>query len=122
VGCYPEIEGRHSSFERTEGTRGTPATALIDERKARALVVSRHIKIMQQRSQIRWFRLRTAAGGIVALFAATFLACAAGAQQASVSAWDAADFRTWSFVPYWVSQSQLNGFPGDGIYDHVSEA
>jgi Glycosyl hydrolases family 18/Dockerin type I domain len=43
------------------------------------------------------------------------------AQQSSVSAWDAADFRVWSFVPYWTSQSQLNSFPADGMYDHVSD-
>ena len=58
---------------------------------------------------------------MVALFAASFLACAAGAQQASVSAWDAADFRSWSFIPYWTSQSQLNSFATDRVYDHLSD-
>ena len=43
------------------------------------------------------------------------------AQQASVSAWEAADFRVWGFVPYWTSQSQLNSFPADGVYQHVSD-
>ena len=43
------------------------------------------------------------------------------AQQASVSAWDAAEFRVWGFVPYWTPQSQLNGFPADGVYNHVSD-
>ncbi len=43
------------------------------------------------------------------------------AQQDSVSTWESADFRTWSFVPYWTSQSQLESFPADGIYNHVSD-
>lgn len=41
--------------------------------------------------------------------------------EASVSAWDAAEFRIWGFVPYWTPQSQLNSFPSDGVYDHVSD-
>ncbi|WP_210417705.1 glycosyl hydrolase family 18 protein [Bythopirellula goksoeyrii] len=43
------------------------------------------------------------------------------AQQESLSAWEAADFRTWSFIPYWTSQAQLQSFSGDGMYDHVSD-
>ena len=43
------------------------------------------------------------------------------AQVDSVSTWDAADFRTWSFIPYWTSQSQLESFPVDNMYDHVSD-
>ena len=43
------------------------------------------------------------------------------AQQDSVSTWEAANFRTWSFVPYWTSQSQLASFHTDGVYDHVSD-
>ncbi|MEX2091077.1 MAG: hypothetical protein WD971_00290, partial [Pirellulales bacterium] len=62
---------------------------------------------MQQRCGVHRFHWRKSAGGVTALFAATFLACVAGAQQASISAWDAADFRTWSFIPYWTSQSQV---------------
>ena len=48
-------------------------------------------------------------------------ASAARAQQTSISAWEAADFRVWGFVPYWTPQTQLNGFPADGIYNHVSD-
>jgi hypothetical protein len=43
------------------------------------------------------------------------------AQQSSVSAWDAADFRVWGFIPYWTSQAQLNSFSVDGVYNHVSD-
>ena len=43
-----------------------------------------------------------------------------GAQQASVSAWDAADFRIWGYVPYWASTSQINNFASNGMYGHVS--
>ena len=42
-------------------------------------------------------------------------------QQASVSTWDAASLRNWSFIPYWTSQSQLESFSPSGIYDHVSD-
>jgi hypothetical protein len=43
------------------------------------------------------------------------------AQQASVSAWEAADFRSWSFIPYWASVSQVNSFATDRVYDHLSD-
>ncbi|TWU22796.1 glycosyl hydrolase family 18 protein [Bythopirellula polymerisocia] len=43
------------------------------------------------------------------------------AQQESVSAWESADFRNWTFIPYWTTQSQLASFSGDGFYDHVSD-
>jgi hypothetical protein len=45
----------------------------------------------------------------------------ASAQLASISTWDAAEFRIWGFVPYWVSSSELNAFPVDGVYKHVSD-
>jgi hypothetical protein len=38
-----------------------------------------------------------------------------------VSAWEAADFRSWSFIPYWTSVSQVNSFATDRVYDHVSD-
>jgi hypothetical protein len=43
------------------------------------------------------------------------------AQQASVSAWDAADFRSWSFIPYWTSVTQVNSFATDRVYDYLSD-
>jgi hypothetical protein len=46
---------------------------------------------------------------------------AAHGQQASVSAWDAADFRSWSFIPNWTSQTHVNTFRTDRVYDHVSD-
>lgn len=45
----------------------------------------------------------------------------AHAQRSSVSAWDAADFRSWSFIPNWTSQTHLNTFRTDRVYDHVSD-
>src|SRR3954453_4755370 len=45
----------------------------------------------------------------------------ARAQQASVSAWDAADFRVWAYIPYWTTQSQINNFGSNGMYSHVSD-
>ncbi|HEX4412148.1 MAG TPA: hypothetical protein VH107_00880, partial [Lacipirellulaceae bacterium] len=42
-------------------------------------------------------------------------------QQTSVSAWDAADFRVWAYIPYWATQSQINSFGTSGMYSHVSD-
>jgi hypothetical protein len=51
----------------------------------------------------------------------------ARSQSASVSAWEAADFRIWGFVPYWSGQfgtsvvDQLNILSTTKTYDHVSD-
>ncbi|WP_428304960.1 glycosyl hydrolase family 18 protein [Lacipirellula sp.] len=45
----------------------------------------------------------------------------AHAQTASRSAWEAADFRIWGYVPNWTTVSQINAFNTNGIYDHVSD-
>jgi len=45
----------------------------------------------------------------------------AHAQATSVSAWEAAQFRSWSFVPNWTSVSQINSFATDRVYDHLSD-
>ena len=45
----------------------------------------------------------------------------ASAQQASISTWDAADFRIWGFIPDWTPQSQIDAFPASGMYTHVSD-
>ncbi|WP_425397017.1 glycosyl hydrolase family 18 protein [Aeoliella sp.] len=39
----------------------------------------------------------------------------------TMSAWDAAEFRIWGFVPDWTPQSQVTSFSTDGVYDHVSD-
>lgn len=57
----------------------------------------------------------------IAILLAMVVCDLASAQQSSVSTWESASFRTWSFVPYWTSQSQLESFPADGLYDHVSD-
>src|SRR5262245_51997653 len=44
----------------------------------------------------------------------------ASAQQASMSAWDAADFRVWAYIPYW-DTSSIGTFATDGSYKHVSD-
>ncbi len=43
------------------------------------------------------------------------------AQQSSISAWDAADFRVWAYIPYWATQTQINSFGTSGMYSHVSD-
>src|SRR3954462_7659682 len=45
----------------------------------------------------------------------------ANGQQASISTWDAANFRIWGYIPYWATTSQINGFATNGIYSHVSD-
>ena len=42
-------------------------------------------------------------------------------QQASVSAWDASNFRIWGYIPYWATDSQISGFATNGLYTHVSD-
>ncbi len=76
---------------------------------------------MQQRSRLNCSACRRVASGLVALTLAAFSVGSATAQQASVSAWDAANFRAWSFVPYWTSPSQVQSFAADKVYDHVSD-
>lgn len=49
------------------------------------------------------------------------LADDARAQSSSVSAWDAADFRSWAFIPNWTSQTHVNSFRTDQVYNHVSD-
>lgn len=60
----------------------------------------------------------TFACGLASLF---FAPPPAHAQTASVSAWEAAQFRSWSFIPNWTSQSQINSFATDRVYDHLSD-
>ena len=46
----------------------------------------------------------------------------AQAQASSTSAWDAADFRIWGYIPYWAdSSSDLASFQSSGLYTHVSD-
>ncbi len=59
------------------------------------------------------------AGAVALVMAAT--AHHARAQVASLSAWEAADFRSWSFIPNWTNQSQIDSFRTDRVYDHVSD-
>ncbi len=44
---------------------------------------------------------------------------ARGAPVASMSTWDAANFRIWGYIPYWDYQ-QVSGY-GHAVYDHVSD-
>jgi hypothetical protein len=44
----------------------------------------------------------------------------AQAQQSSISAYDAADFRIWGYIPYW-DDTKVSGFATSGIYSHVSD-
>jgi len=59
----------------------------------------------------------------VLLISAVLALCplSVSAQQASVSTWDAANFRIWGYIPYWATTSQINGFATNGIYTHVSD-
>src|SRR3954462_2418517 len=55
------------------------------------------------------------AGSVVAL-----CPMLARGQKASVSAWDAAHFRIWGYVPYW-DDTKVGGFATSGMYSHVSD-
>lgn len=48
------------------------------------------------------------------------IAACAVAQKASVSAFDAADFRIWGYIPYW-DDTKVGGFATSGMYSHVSD-
>jgi len=63
----------------------------------------------------------TLATALIALALNAVLAASAVAQSSSVSAWNAADFRIWGFVPNWATQTQINNFSTNGSYDHVSD-
>ena len=58
---------------------------------------------------------------LVGLAVCTAVGSKAFAQSSSVSAWSAADFRIWGFVPNWATQTQINNFSTNGSYDHVSD-
>src|ERR1700712_1224460 len=58
---------------------------------------------------------------LCALAFAVLAPSVARSQQASVSAWDAADFRVWAYIPYWATQTQINNFGTNGMYSHVSD-
>jgi hypothetical protein len=64
-----------------------------------------------------WRRINTFLAVAMLLFA---MLPAARAQQASVSAWDAAHFRIWGYVPYW-DDTKVGGFATSGMYSHVSD-
>jgi hypothetical protein len=66
-------------------------------------------------------RLHLPAVALAILTALIAVPTVAHAQESSVSAWDASDFRIWSFVPYWTETAQINTFAGDGVYNHVSD-
>jgi hypothetical protein len=68
---------------------------------------------------ICWPTLIRSIGVAALIFAAPLFAFG---QQASVSAWDAAHFRIWGYIPYWATTTEINTFddPG-GLYTHVSD-
>lgn len=60
----------------------------------------------------------------LSVVALTMLAiCGSSAQAAvsSVSAWDAAHFRLWGYIPYWATNTQISNFATNGMYTHVSD-
>src|SRR6186713_827245 len=65
-----------------------------------------------------WARGIHAFGAIACLM---LPAVSATGQQTSVSAWDAADFRVWGYIPYWATTTQITNFATNGIYSHVSD-
>src|SRR4029077_15461794 len=65
-----------------------------------------------------WLSIRT----LVILMGLSMLApLVVRGKQASVSAWDAAHFRVWGYIPYWATNTQITNFATNGIYSHVSD-
>jgi hypothetical protein len=74
-----------------------------------------HRKTVRNRA---WRGVALIAAAVLPVFAPSIVR----AQNASVSAWDAADFRIWGYIPYWVTTSELNSFDDtNGVYSHVSD-
>jgi hypothetical protein len=69
------------------------------------------------------FLRRQFAGALIGCLAAAWSGSlsSACAQSASVSAWNAANFRSWSFIPYWISPTEVTSFGTDRVYEHVSD-
>jgi hypothetical protein len=66
---------------------------------------------------VRYSRLHCLAAIVLIAATPTILQ----AQQASVSTWDAADFRVWGYIPYWATSTEINNFATNGMYGHVSD-
>jgi hypothetical protein len=71
---------------------------------------------MTTRTRGRKYLAKIAAG--VVAFAAPAVSYG---QAASLSAWEASDFRVWGYIPYWASLSQINSFATNGMNTHVSD-
>jgi hypothetical protein len=57
----------------------------------------------------------------LAFICVSAVAVRAPAAVSSMSAWDAADFRLWAYIPYWATNTQINNFATNGMYTHVSD-
>jgi hypothetical protein len=64
-----------------------------------------------------WWRVRALAYALSLLCGITPCVFA---QKASVSAFDAAHFRIWGYIPYW-DDTKVGGFATSGMYSHVSD-
>jgi hypothetical protein len=80
-------------------------------------MASEENQMRQDRSDLpRWL-----CGLAIAFIVAAGAVPVALAQQASVSAWDAAHFRIWGYIPYWATNTQITNFATNGMYNHVSD-
>jgi GH18 family chitinase len=60
-------------------------------------------------------------GILVAALCLSGLTLRAPGAVSTMSAWDAADFRLWAYIPYWATNTQINNFATNGMYTHVSD-
>jgi hypothetical protein len=95
---------------------GKPCYTKWMEQNRRGLAKAR--RGPRRRHHLRRFARAIAFGLCVEL---VILGTSSHAQQSSVSAWDAADFRSWSFIPYWTTLPQVQSFAADRVYDHISD-
>ena len=71
---------------------------------------------LMRRRAIDWLSVACSA-----LVLATVASEPVRAQQASISAWDAADFRVWGYIPYWANGTTISSLATNGMYTHVSD-
>ncbi len=119
-----------SHFGQTGGAGSSPAVlagGVVPEPSGVVLTLFGAVALLLTRVRLR----RTACERLAATccIVAICLAAArpAAAQQASVSAWDAAEFRIWGFIPNWSGEAgtsvvdQLNAMSAANTYNHVSD-
>jgi GH25 family lysozyme M1 (1,4-beta-N-acetylmuramidase) len=105
------------NFNRTYGA-GAGGVSVPEPTSVCTVVLGLCVAAMSIRSRRGSSRFATVVAAVALIVS---FANSASAQLSSKSAWEAAEFRSWSFVPYWTSVSQVQSFATDRVYDHLSD-